>query len=426
MAFNFRREAFDPKLMALAKFFADMGARNNEETMLKSRMDYAASKDKEKFDREEAAKTQLAEQMAAAIRQMYPENRPDVETETVLPTTALGDLSSMAGVSGAGTGLIGPEPPIPTTAPTVPGATPMSGMIGETRKMTSEEILPELMAKLAAARVPAADMQRIYDTLVSRNDYNVARGAGLGGEKDASPYQAFSADAAESDVNYKDAQSINLLSNASNTVDPNAGMFATLTDKNGQIIGFYNPKTDVFKENPVEGSRRSGLPTAELNRRGMLTTIKSQLDRVSDIAEKNKDSIGGVFGWRGKVTALKNAVGGADPDAPLGMSVSDEESQMLRELSNIGDMILRARSGAQINEQEAKRLQHLVPQIGSPDFWSRLASFRNEIETLIGATVEDGGIKSVNNPTPATNTSGDSRGTTDDFDAWLATSKPIK
>jgi hypothetical protein len=81
-----------------------------------------------------------------------------------------------------------------------------------------------------------------------------------------------------------------------------------------------------------------------------------------------------------------------------GLGATEKESQFRQVVKNIGDTLLRLRSGAQINEQEYKRLLKLVPTIDLPDtvFSARLKSLRTAIRSSIGIrrkTLEQSGFK---------------------------------
>lgn len=69
-----------------------------------------------------------------------------------------------------------------------------------------------------------------------------------------------------------------------------------------------------------------------------------------------------------------------------GVGTSTNEIQFRRVVSDLSDRLLRARSGAQINEQEFKRLQKILPELGKSDkaFKARLADFKRELQDVIG------------------------------------------
>ena len=65
----------------------------------------------------------------------------------------------------------------------------------------------------------------------------------------------------------------------------------------------------------------------------------------------------------------------------IGQGVSDKEAKFRSALSDAADMLLRARSGAQINEQEYKRLAGLLPKATDEPqiFEANLSRFENQL-----------------------------------------------
>ena len=94
-------------------------------------------------------------------------------------------------------------------------------------------------------------------------------------------------------------------------------------------------------------------------------------DRLRDIADRNRGSIGWL---QGKGSALKRNIVG----------VSDEVNELFRISDNMADVLLRARSGAQINEQEYIRLRTLVPnpRLSEAKFFSDLELFQQELQRI--------------------------------------------
>jgi hypothetical protein len=114
------------------------------------------------------------------------------------------------------------------------------------------------------------------------------------------------------------------------------------------------------------------LTEAAKLQRATLAEMVQQLDMLEELANKNKSSIGPVdsaLGWAASKTT------GNVP----------EVAEMRRISGNLSDMLLRARSGAQINEQEYARLAKLVPLTDQPEsnFFSNLTSFRDEISRML-------------------------------------------
>jgi len=69
----------------------------------------------------------------------------------------------------------------------------------------------------------------------------------------------------------------------------------------------------------------------------------------------------------------------------IGQPVNDREASFRSALSDAGDMLLRARSGAQINEQEYKRLAGLLPKATDEPqvFEANLTRFENQLRQTL-------------------------------------------
>jgi hypothetical protein len=143
-----------------------------------------------------------------------------------------------------------------------------------------------------------------------------------------------------------------------------------LLDEQGNIKGWMFPATGQFVPNTV-GGRASGMSTGELDRRGMLNQMAQSVGELRTLSEKNRDSIGVVMG---KVSSLKRDTVGVSPEVDDIFHIAD----------NLSDMLLRARSGAQINEQEYNRLRGLVPNPRGPvsKYFDDLRRFETELGQL--------------------------------------------
>lgn len=154
---------------------------------------------------------------------------------------------------------------------------------------------------------------------------------------------------------------------------------APITSDTGEIEKFYETRVSpggggpkVMSAGGAAGGRRQGLPSGELDRR---TTLNIMTDFVKDIttfSEQNKDSIGPAAG---PIESLKQRTVGSTP----------EKTELFRMTNDIGDMLLRARSGQQINETEYRRLKRLVPDPWSPyeTFQSNLNGFKKELNIML-------------------------------------------
>lgn len=159
------------------------------------------------------------------------------------------------------------------------------------------------------------------------------------------------------------------------------GSFVPLFDPQSQALqGFYNPKTGVSAANPMPGASTKTLPGAEMDRRTYFTETLTELQSLADLAARNKDRIGPIMG---RLTGVQlNTIGSDNP----------ELAEIFRISGNLGDMLLRARSGAQISGPEYDRLRKLVPDPNTPlsTFMSRLNSFRQEVNRT--AATRTGGV----------------------------------
>jgi hypothetical protein len=104
--------------------------------------------------------------------------------------------------------------------------------------------------------------------------------------------------------------------------------------------------------------------SAEREKTAGLDNLLSQLDRVSEMYKP--EFVGVVSGRAGSVTGIFDA----------------EEAGFRQLVKDIGDQLLRARSGAQINEQEYQRLLKIVPAVndGNEQFNGKMVQFRKTLE----------------------------------------------
>jgi hypothetical protein len=156
------------------------------------------------------------------------------------------------------------------------------------------------------------------------------------------------------------------------------GAYTVGVNPQGNITGAWNPKSGVYKEPPKEitegGMRKSPMAVSELQQESAMDVMLQDIGTLRQLAERNKGSIGTI---EGRATALQRATTGT----------SDEVNEMFRLSDNMSDMLLRARSGAQINEQEYNRLRSLVPNPRGPEgkFFSDLAGFESELKRTLAA-----------------------------------------
>ncbi len=159
------------------------------------------------------------------------------------------------------------------------------------------------------------------------------------------------------------------------------GSYIPVTDSQGNITGAWNPKSGGVAKLPedLSGARKSGVPGSEMNRQSVLMQLQEDMGRLSELAKANTGAIGPVAG---RLESLKAETVGTSPDI----------TEMMRISANASDMLLRARSGAQINEQEYQRLSKLVPDPKTPasTFFSRLDAFKKDVDRLVTRTVPAG------------------------------------
>ncbi len=152
------------------------------------------------------------------------------------------------------------------------------------------------------------------------------------------------------------------------------GSFIPTTDAQGNLTGAWNPKTGAYAQPPEAGLRRSGVSAGEQAKRADIQTMLEDATMLEGLAEKHRGNIGIISG---RAADLKRNTVGVDGDLNDLFRISD----------NLADKLLRARSGAQINEQEFKRLRALVPDPRKPyaKFTSDLAGFKDELTRTLAA-----------------------------------------
>ncbi len=110
--------------------------------------------------------------------------------------------------------------------------------------------------------------------------------------------------------------------------------------------------------NPSAGEREKGA---------QFEVIRDQLKRIKQTYKS--EYVGLVAGQIGRVTQWKNA----------------DEAAFRQVILDVKDSLLRARSGAQINEEEYKRLAKLVPDFTDSEaqFEGKMKSFENTFNTIV-------------------------------------------
>jgi hypothetical protein len=166
-------------------------------------------------------------------------------------------------------------------------------------------------------------------------------------------------------------------------------MQSTFVDpKTGNPL-IFNRVTNKYEVAGIEGEggiapKPVNPSAAEREKTATFEVLNDQLDRIE--ATYKPQYVGLISGQVGRVTQFKDA----------------DEAGFRQVILDVKDSLLRARSGAQINEQEYKRLAKLVPDFtdSEPQFKGKMKSFRTTINSIVGERTEaqrKGGVKLQNN-----------------------------
>lgn len=146
----------------------------------------------------------------------------------------------------------------------------------------------------------------------------------------------------------------------------------------GSVVGFFNTKTlEVRGAGAAVGLRLTPLSGMEATRRGALNSMIRQASQLRGLVKTDevKTALGSFPSIRNWLYSIKE------------VTVGDAENRVAfrRIADNLAELLLRARSGAQINEQEYTRLRKLMPTPNVPlsTFNVRLRLFMDEVNTLI-------------------------------------------
>lgn len=136
-------------------------------------------------------------------------------------------------------------------------------------------------------------------------------------------------------------------------------------------------KTELRKSSGQAMPRNIGrTPDAEIQKGVMFDTLLGNIGRIRQTY--NPEWVGPAAG---RFYSTKEALAGLeDPN----------QSQFYADTRDLADMLLRARSGAQINEQEYQRLSKLVPTPNLPPatYQARLDRFEEQLRGMIGSQRE--------------------------------------
>jgi len=128
-------------------------------------------------------------------------------------------------------------------------------------------------------------------------------------------------------------------------------------------------RLDIARQTGAEAVARQPIPTETAKQLSELNTLLVQMDETENLY--NPKFVGPV---KGRIAGAKEATVGLDP----------REVEFRATVRDMQDALLRARSGAQINEQEYRRLLRFLPDITNPPdvFRARLNRFRRAVSTL--------------------------------------------
>ena len=164
------------------------------------------------------------------------------------------------------------------------------------------------------------------------------------------------------------------------------GTFRMLVDNEGNITGAMNNRTLQFVPLDIAGSRLSPTSSAELDRRTGISTMLNSLEVVEDFLRESPAASAAIGPVAGRVGRVKELLIDDHPEAV----------QLRQATEDISDVLLRLRSGAQINENEYARLRKLIPTVELPmsTFVARLNGLKRELG-VVASTRQTG---KVNNP----------------------------
>lgn len=151
----------------------------------------------------------------------------------------------------------------------------------------------------------------------------------------------------------------------------------------GRVYGpgykaFTTPEGTTVLVHPNEGAKvvggglRPQYTAEERSKVSNYDEMTTQLKRLKELAPKHPGAIGYGQGWISELGSKITGAGG------------EEVAEMFRISNNVSDILLRARSGAQINEQEYARLRKVAPNPNTSEtkFYSDLKTFTAEVERL--------------------------------------------
>ncbi len=192
------------------------------------------------------------------------------------------------------------------------------------------------------------------------------------------------------------------------------GTFTPIKDKMGNITSWVNTKTLAEGNGPV-GGRTTGMASTELTQQSNLKDMAVSLSDLEFLSAQPavKEYIGPV---RGRIAGMARGL----------ISYPAEVNELFRLSDNMADILLRARSGAQINEREFARLRSLIPnpRENADKFFTDLKSFKRELGVVLSVRgLDDKGEPLQGGAAPISRTPSSMQGTTTDSDKFHSKSK---
>lgn len=153
------------------------------------------------------------------------------------------------------------------------------------------------------------------------------------------------------------------------------GTYRPMYDNAGKQVGWVNSKDPSDFQPMAEPGMTAAKPAeASVTKFDQLATMTDQMNQLHKFSNMPtvQDAIGPMAG---RVTDWTRGL----VDKP------DEVNEAFRIVSDLSDMLLRARSGAQINEQEYSRLRKIIPNPNTPlkRFQSDLNGFTKELNVVL-------------------------------------------
>jgi len=154
-----------------------------------------------------------------------------------------------------------------------------------------------------------------------------------------------------------------------------SGTYRPLLDDNGNVTEWVNTKNpDLRIPEPKNGSRVNPMSETSRTKNEQLDLMRHDMALLDTLTDQSnvQDAIGA---GSGRFTNWTRGI----------VEKDDDVNEAFRISANLADILLRARSGAQINEQEYARLKKLVPNPETPlaRFKSDLRGFARELNIAL-------------------------------------------